>query len=568
MKVREGGNYLEDNSFENEFFDGWGGESEEVMVPMQVSYLNDDIKCFSNGHLLMVLMGVLLFLSNLLLKNISNRLMKFLPSWKVFACKFGNSDLLYDVILMVILITKTLGFIYFKEDYTVIRVIFLIYFGLLMFGYSVIFKLKPYYNFYQHRLKCIQVLYLLNLTGFSILVRETNFPLIQSEISTIIFMLLSMTILLKLNENLSRFDVQDLIKKTKESKYFETRELLNIYYLISKYIKNCIESETKGFLSGDSQHDDIAFLINYLLKAHKKDCKKLHCFCKKSKIVLKSSNMSYYKEKFTDTLIFEGLMLLDEMLGKAILNKFTRNDCVFYCYINYLSVYMGRPTLAFKLIKEKAEEDSIMKNKGKGKFYSIELNSLLFSLKHIALKNLASGKLSLIGLERQIGDYTRKASRMRIIGHVRFLNKFEEMKEIIEKCSKNKLDLLQNLRDNGILKKSYKFGVAFYKNKKEVYKDYDLLLENSEKKYSPLMLIFGYFVLNYCQDRGLAAKILSSYTKIMVTNCNLNRIFSDLMLRDFEFSVIYVSSEPELFHKIVYSSSNLFRWLGKPFLNF
>lgn len=36
----------------------------------------------------------------------SSRLMKFVPSFKVFACKYGNSDLVYDGILTIVIIGR------------------------------------------------------------------------------------------------------------------------------------------------------------------------------------------------------------------------------------------------------------------------------------------------------------------------------------------------------------------------------------------------------------------------------------------------------------------------------
>ena len=568
--LRDESNYLQDNSFDHSFYSRNKVRPDEQQVLVQVSYLNDDVVCYSNSHLLMVLMGVLLLLNNFLLKQISNKLIGFVPSYKVFASKFGNADLLYDVILMIILVTKTLSFIYLRDNYTMIRVIFYCYFIMLTLGYLAVFKYRPFYNYYQHRLKCFQILYLLTLTGFSILVRETKFTLINTEISTVIFMMLTMTILLRMNDNFSRIDIQMLIEKTKEKKFVQKREMLTIYYLIINYIKIKIEKDSQGFLTGKSRYDDTAFLINYLLEEHKKGCKKIHCFCKKSKITQMQSSMSYFKDKLDGTMISEALLLLDEMLlGVVNVNK-TYNDNIFFCYINFLSNFMGRPTLAYKLLKKKMDELKITHNGGgaSSNNHRIEVNALLYSLEHAALKNLSNSSLSLISFRNQLGDYFKKGGEMNVLDHILFLNKLETLKVHIKVASKLKTQFLHDLRETGLLKNSHAFSTKFFNAREKAYKTYWTLLAACRKKYAPLQLIFGYFVLNCCQDRELASKILISYSKLLLTATNLHRIFGGIELMDKEFSVVYISTQPEKFHKILYTSSNVFKWLGNQKFNF
>jgi hypothetical protein len=91
---------------------------------------------------------------------------------------------------------------------------------------------RPYYNSFQHKLKCFQILYLLCLLGFSLLVRETNFIAVKTENSSMIFLGLTLTILLKSNNNLSKFNIPKLISKTKNQKVISTHDLLTIFYLI------------------------------------------------------------------------------------------------------------------------------------------------------------------------------------------------------------------------------------------------------------------------------------------------------------------------------------------------
>ena len=556
-------NYLMDNSFDTTLFldDERTGPNEQL-IPQQVSYLNDHVLCYSNTHLLMIVMGFLLLLSNFMLKRISNKLMGFVPSYKVFACKFGNADLLYDVILIFILFTKTMSFIFFRKNYLVIRLIFVVYFFMLVFSYLIIWRYRPFYNYYQHRLKCFQVLYLLTLTGFSILVRETSFSLIETEISTVIFIMITLSLLLKMNDNMTRIDIQELIKATKKKKFVQKREMLTIYYLIISFVKIKIESGNKDFLTGISRLDDTAFLINYLLEEHKKSCKKVYCYCRKSKVTQIQSSLFYYKDRLEGTIIFEAMYLLDEMLQKVVRANTTYNDNVFFCYINYLLNFMGRPTQAYKLLKQKMSEMTLNR-KSKGAIQRVEVSALQFTLEHLALKNLSIGSLSLEAFRDQLGDYSKRASEMKIGKHVLFLNEVERLKVKIKKVSSLRVKFLSNLRSNAVMKKSHKLSVEYFDNRASAYKLYWGLSDACKRKYAPLQLIFGYFVMNCCQDRELASKILINYAKIMVTACNLHKVFWQPEFKDKEFSVVSISAEPKQFHKIQYVSSNIFKWLGK-----
>lgn len=565
-KIGSEENYLEANSFENEFFTAWKGEGEEEMVLRQVSYLNDQIHCKSNQHFFMMMIGICILCINFFLKYMANRLMKFVPSYKVFACKYGNSDLVYDFVLIVILITKTLAYIYLKDKYDLIRAIFVFYLVILIAGYTILFKFKPYYNYNQHKLKCFQALYLLNLTWFSILVRETDFSIFNTEISMIIFMILTMTVVLKLNDNLSRLDVQELIERTKKEKYIQPKDLLTIYYMTIDFVRISIEKDNKKFLTGDQKIDDSSFLINYLIEQHRKDCKKVYCFCRKSKITFKISNLEFFKDTMKGTMIFEALMILDELLLEGIRNFGNKDKYIVYCYSNFLISFLGRPAFAHNFIKKRIEflrRENLNKEKHTTE---VELNSLLCLLERVAWKNLDKGTLSLVALRKQIGDYSKKASQMRILDHVLFINKHEDVKEDVLKAMDLKVDFLRTIRESGDMLKCYELSKNFYILRKKIIKNFEKLNDQANKKYSPLLFTYGYFMLNCGQDRIMASKLLKEFNKIMISANNLHKIFSDISFREKELAVTYVSGEDQDFHKIIYASSNMFKWIGK-FIN-
>lgn len=223
--TREGENFL-DSSFETDFSFSSNSEFKSYMMPLHVSYVNDNIKCYGNHYYITLFLGIALVVANQLIKLISFKLMKFTPSPNVFGCKYGNLDLTMDVALNFILFSKTLTLIIFADNYDIIRYFYYVYLAILIVAYLVIFFCKPYYNDYYFKLRSFQLLYLINLTFISILVRETNLKWVKSEPSSIIFIMISMTLMLKVNNNLSRESLDDFFSKIKDFRNCDNKTIL------------------------------------------------------------------------------------------------------------------------------------------------------------------------------------------------------------------------------------------------------------------------------------------------------------------------------------------------------
>lgn len=132
---------------ENDLFAGWTSRTQEYWVRESVSYLNNNTLCESNSWYLEALLGCILIGSNIILRIMSSRLMKFVPSFKVFGCKHGDSDIVYDCLLTIVI----LGRIFIvrsdeETEYNNIRIMIVVSFFLILLGYAVIFFFRPYYN--------------------------------------------------------------------------------------------------------------------------------------------------------------------------------------------------------------------------------------------------------------------------------------------------------------------------------------------------------------------------------------------------------------------------------------
>lgn len=146
-------NYLQTAGLDNVLFEGVNVEISEMWVREKVSYLNNKTLCYSYSWYIEAFFGGVLILSNVILRLMSSRLMKFIPSVKVFACKYGNSDLIYDVLLSLVIFGRIFFVIIHPENshdtYETMRWIIIASFGLILLGYAIIFFSRPFYNTFQ-----------------------------------------------------------------------------------------------------------------------------------------------------------------------------------------------------------------------------------------------------------------------------------------------------------------------------------------------------------------------------------------------------------------------------------
>jgi hypothetical protein len=122
---------------------------------------------------------------------------------------------------------------------------------------------------------------------------------------------------------------------------------------------------------------------------------------------------------------------------------------------------------------------------------------------------------------------------------------------------------MEEISNKARANKMYKMGYKFSLRKKLVYKRFDQLEELTNKKYTPLYLVFGIFIKNCCQNRDYAQKILSMYFRNSHCKNNLNNIFGDRAHNIDELAIVYAGAAKDNFHKIMYSSSNIKRLIGK-----
>lgn len=564
--VGEGGNYL-DTGFSSMFLNATDRSQSVVFIKKHVAMLNDSVECKSPKFYILMIAGGALIFFNFLLKMMSSRLMKFNPSPKIYSCKYGNSDLVIDIVLCMILINKTLITVYLQDDYDKIRVVFYINFALLSIAFLFYFKTKPYYNQQYSNLRSFQILYMLGLVAVSILVRETNFDWVKRETSTIMILTLFLTILLRINNNMSSDDLIMFFKSVSELELISAKALLKAYFKISYYIKIKIEEripEQSGKMKLSLQETKL--LIYYLLERHKSNCHRKECFCQNSKIYDKKNILTESETITKSQFVYEGIMLLDELFSSFIKNPKNKNcdNDVYYAYISFLINYMGRTKKAFYLIQKKIFQTKISVNKNFS--LNIEFAALLDQINNLAIENLDNGILPLNVHKNllEVGT-SKKNKKLKVLDHILYLKRIEKFKRMVYTNMEQKRDFLGMLNDsdNRKIKNIFKISREFYKQKRRVEKEFEILEGHTRNLYAPLYCLYGNYKMEICEDKDQGIKLLSKHEKI-AKNLNLNQIFS-LELDDFEeFGVFFINgTKSEKFHKIEYCTSNMVKWIGK-----
>lgn len=262
-------NYLEEESFQSVEELQFNINTDGVEAQKSVISLSNSVECGFVNHILLASIGAIILMSNLANKLIISRMMKFVPCKDTILSKYGESDIFFDILLFLVMICSSLSTIFFSDNYFALRIIYLIYLFLFLGVYTINHYFRPFFNNTQHYFKSFQILYLINLTCFSIIVRESNFMLIKTEVSTMILMMISLSVLLRLNKNLSRIDRSELFKVINCNNLGQRgreQQVIKVYFILINYIDDAIKIELGQKTRSHNQR--IALSIEYLKLSH------------------------------------------------------------------------------------------------------------------------------------------------------------------------------------------------------------------------------------------------------------------------------------------------------------
>lgn len=252
---------------------------------------------------------------NLAVRILSSRLMNFVPSQLIFLSKYGHWDLCLDLVLTVIMVSRSIISAYLEESYELYRVVIVVYFVLLLIAFLVNHFTHPFYNDIQHNIKSFQITYLLFLSFLNIAVRETNVFFLASENSTIIVMLVSLSIFVKLNHNISRSNFSKICAQI-ESRGFKYSEKLVLQLYIE--LVQLVDIKIKSQISSDTRRKNtdpgVVLSVKHLLSEHEKTCARVSCYCRDKRLFRERNALSLFDNKLGNTEVYEILMYIEIML--------------------------------------------------------------------------------------------------------------------------------------------------------------------------------------------------------------------------------------------------------------
>ena len=91
------------------------------------------------------------------------------------------------------------------------KLVFLVYLGLLGISFFLNHFIHPFYNQDRHNLRSFQIIYLVVLIAFWLLVLDDRFELTKHEFSTLIIMSFSFSFFLIIASNLSQKSAMSLL---------------------------------------------------------------------------------------------------------------------------------------------------------------------------------------------------------------------------------------------------------------------------------------------------------------------------------------------------------------------
>lgn len=531
----------------------------EPQGTISVSYLSRNISCMSARHKIMITLSVVIILLNFSLIFITWRVTKFLPKIRIRQGNRGIYDLAYSllinslVIYKAIIKTQRLGFSSIMNYYLVC---FIIHCILYLWAY----KSKPYYNIAYRRYKAGKIIYVWLLSGVCLGTSLINQSAFQEEKSCIIMLLILITILIKLDWNFNRVRIQTIYHNLKSSSGMTSKAILSTYYKLTRYISEKIK-EADGEVVTSKELQDTQLLIIKLRNNHKIGCSAVHCFCKRDKLFNKIHSLTL-SQKFRNqkNFLLEAIMVLDILFRRYFkLNPEPDTD-IFYCYLDFLVNYFGKPALAYHLVLRRKL------NMMRSRRINMELGVLLIELNELIVENLSKGDLALrvhssyfSNEDKLLQEDERK---IRLIDHILYLQKFEEMKKKIREVVEVKASYLAEVsKVNSMLPKICQASTQFYYGKEAVKRIFASLKELSGNNFSPVYCVYGHFMKDVCEDAKEGNSALRRYDRI-VRNCNLNKVFMVKKVADTECVILRVESHPKR-QRFIDITSNVKRWLGK-----
>lgn len=540
-------NYLETGDVATYFFDELSRYEDLKWVVRSSCSLNDESLCLGSNHYIVAILGGLILGLNWIVKAASSKILRFAPSNRIFLSKYGDSDLFFEFILFGIIISKSVTMSFASKDYLILRLVSVIYTLILGLGYIINYLKSPYFHMFQYNLKSLQILYLLTLSIVSIILREVEISLLRSEFVTLTIMLLCVSLLVKLNNNVASENLEDLFREFSKVRDFNERRILQIYYVFMELLHEVLST---GENKNDSNLNHLNLFVMYFLKEHSKNCKLVNCFCRKSALYWENHPLGRFKIDTQHQFALELTCIMEEVLKKVVYPKEKRMEYGMYSYLYLLINYLGKPWIAYMHLAQKKKLNSYEE-------------ALLDSIWIIGNSNLETGHLVYHSYPQMQNENSSGIviERNQISRFVKLLEYFEGTKMKINQCLELRLEFLEEIATSCDLYKAYRKSCDYSRILRNIERRFRFLNCQVGYNYSPVLLAHRIFLNDIYQKRYLANKLGVEYIK-GYSRRDLNRIFGLSSQNTDNFCIISIENSALSTQEIKYASSNILEFLG------
>lgn len=571
--LQEEDNFKADSQFFKQHYDQSKTSIETFIDKEQSSpFNNNNIVCGTTTHKFLIIFSILAIGINFSLMLINWRIFKSQAKVSLRQSTRGPFELVFQTSLNSLLYfqsllkSKNVGF-------STIRTYFLCCFFVSFGLYAWVILSKPYYNRTFLRVTNLRLIFLTTLSSLCYVqlgLKDSCF--FCREKSSFIVLLISLSVLIRLDLNFNRVDIKKISMKLSDVKSIESKTIHQFYFEMKKFISIIIQ-EADGRNVKSKEIEEYYLLIAKLKSHHQNECQKISCFCRRDALFeVVNSLMVSKKLRKKENFLLEAIMLLNEFFQKYFKITPDPEHSVFISYLDFLVNIMGKPELVYQLILN-YQLKKIKKNKIE-KEDKIETNIgvILLDLDELTRENLQNGVMALRQYhtnfqEESNSELEKDEEKYRYLDSIVFLQKFENMKADIRIATELKRDYLTELQRLKVkLLKICEISEEFYLRREMVKKKFLALKKIAGVHYSAVYCVYANFMMDVCEDKKEGVKAMKRYLRIK-RNLNLNKVFDIKELIGNECVIMNVEVD-QVFQKFVYVTSNFQRILGKRiFLN-
>lgn len=307
------------------------------------------------------------------------------------------------------------------------------------------------------------------------------------------------------------------------------------------------------------EEEETLLFLHFFIKEHRKKCNTAKCFCKGDEVFRFRHCFSCFQDRIQNWMYMDLLFVLENVLNSAYLLSNKKSMDILYCMLYFKINYLGKSYEAYNQLM-----GLIYSRRGKESDLRIEEAAILDEIEKASEENLTSGYLALRKFPELVNQISSE-KQISFAQHIIFLNLFKNFKLLITKVIKERSKFLNEIHMQGNLESLFNYSTSFYDLSQKVKQLYHKLDSSSGGDFAPLLLIYSWYMHSVFQNKIVAAKVMSAYTRKYHKH-NLNIIFGGKgAVSTSEFACVYVGQHEGCRHVIRYCTSNILSRLGYTF---